>query len=73
MYRIFFFLQKLHLAMMKIIQDGEIWGLHLSSPITVAINYLHFCFLPVIVPPTYQNVLNEYIFFYEVGILHVIL
>lgn len=49
--------------MMEIIQDGEIRGLHLSSPITVEINYLHFCFLPVIVPLTYQNVLNEYIFF----------
>lgn len=58
----FFFLHKLYLAMMEIIQDGEIWGLHLSSPIAVAINYLHFCFFPFIVPLTNQNVLNEFFF-----------
>lgn len=56
MYRIFCFLHKLHLATTEIIQDDEIWGLHLSNPISVATNYLHFCFLPVTVPLTRMNI-----------------
>ena len=68
----FFPLHKLHLAMMEIIQN-EIGGLHLSNPITLALNYLHFCFFPGTVPLSHQNVLNEYNFFHKVGLFNVIL
>lgn len=51
-------LHKFHLAVMEITQDSGVWD-PISNPITEANNYLHFCFLPVIVPLTRLSSVNR--------------
>lgn len=42
---------------MEITHDSGVWDLF-SNPITEANNYLHFCFLPIIVPFTKMSSVN---------------
>lgn len=58
-----FFLYKLYFPVVEIIQDGGVWGFIFQMPSRWQVSYLHFCFLPVFVSHTYENIHDEYNFF----------